>query len=174
MRICGDALPHRAAPTAVLHGCRWLRSACEDEPATRPTVRRSLITVAQSASSPEPLQFFFFFYVFNSFRSAKDAEDARAKAEREVSSISRFCKKDSARLQQIHLTVLASHHSAILLSQGKLKPVDLDNPPFDSNCITPGTPFMFRLQQHLQYFVQAKLDTDPSWRVRLPCLSAAG
>ncbi|KAL4221730.1 5'-3' exoribonuclease 1 [Mactra antiquata] len=34
---------------------------------------------------------------------------------------------------------------------------------FDSNCITPGTPFMVRLQQQLQYFVVKKLSTDPLW-----------
>lgn len=35
--------------------------------------------------------------------------------------------------------------------------------PFDSNCITPGTPFMETLDRHLEYFVQYKLDTDKSW-----------
>eukprot|EP00040_Diaphanoeca_grandis_P034117 m.210246 g.210246 ORF g.210246 m.210246 type:complete len:696 (-) comp33068_c2_seq2:238-2325(-) len=34
---------------------------------------------------------------------------------------------------------------------------------FDSNCITPGTPFMTRLQAHLEHFVHLKLTTDPSW-----------
>ena len=35
---------------------------------------------------------------------------------------------------------------------------------FDSNCITPGTEFMWRLQQHLEFFVNKKLSTDPSWQ----------
>lgn len=35
---------------------------------------------------------------------------------------------------------------------------------FDSNCITPGTPFMVRLQKHLEYFVRRKLSTDPLWK----------
>eukprot|EP00056_Hartaetosiga_gracilis_P020841 m.21565 g.21565 ORF g.21565 m.21565 type:complete len:1259 (+) comp8733_c0_seq2:76-3852(+) len=49
------------------------------------------------------------------------------------------------------------------IREGKLDP----NAPkaFDSNCITPGTPFMHRLEQHLQYFVQIKLTTDPLWKV---------
>ena len=35
---------------------------------------------------------------------------------------------------------------------------------FDSNCITPGTPFMARLQEHLEHFVMLKLSQDPAWR----------
>lgn len=35
---------------------------------------------------------------------------------------------------------------------------------FDSNCITPGTPFMVRLHSQLQYFITNKISTDPLWR----------
>jgi len=35
---------------------------------------------------------------------------------------------------------------------------------FDSNCITPGTPFMVRLQEQLKYFVHMKISTDSLWR----------
>lgn len=35
---------------------------------------------------------------------------------------------------------------------------------FDSNCITPGTPFMVRLQEHLKYFVIDKISNDPLWQ----------
>ncbi|XP_054164926.1 5'-3' exoribonuclease 1-like [Oppia nitens] len=35
---------------------------------------------------------------------------------------------------------------------------------FDSNCITPGTPFMDRLHQHLKYFVVNKISSDDLWR----------
>ncbi|XP_053211883.1 5'-3' exoribonuclease 1-like [Panonychus citri] len=35
---------------------------------------------------------------------------------------------------------------------------------FDSNCITPGTDFMARLQTHLEYFVAAKISNDELWR----------
>lgn len=34
---------------------------------------------------------------------------------------------------------------------------------FDSNCITPGTAFMVRLQEALKHFVKLKMSTDPSW-----------
>ncbi|KAA0203217.1 hypothetical protein HAZT_HAZT005595 [Hyalella azteca] len=35
---------------------------------------------------------------------------------------------------------------------------------FDSNCITPGTEFMDRLDKQLQYFVTSKISTDSSWQ----------
>ncbi|XP_068593767.1 5'-3' exoribonuclease 1 [Cebidichthys violaceus] len=35
---------------------------------------------------------------------------------------------------------------------------------FDSNCITPGTDFMARLQEQLKYFVHNKLSTDKLWQ----------
>ncbi|KAK3105106.1 hypothetical protein FSP39_017370 [Pinctada imbricata] len=34
---------------------------------------------------------------------------------------------------------------------------------FDSNCITPGTEFMVRLQEQLKYFVTSKISNDPLW-----------
>ena len=34
---------------------------------------------------------------------------------------------------------------------------------FDSNCITPGTRFMDRLQTYLKFFIQKKLSTDALW-----------
>lgn len=35
---------------------------------------------------------------------------------------------------------------------------------FDSNCITPGTPFMCRLDKALRYFIQYKISTSKAWR----------
>jgi 5'-3' exoribonuclease 1 len=35
---------------------------------------------------------------------------------------------------------------------------------FDSNCITPGTPFMCRLDKALRYFIQYKISTSKAWQ----------
>ena len=35
---------------------------------------------------------------------------------------------------------------------------------FDSNVITPGTPFMHMLSEYLRAFIHKKQETDPGWR----------
>ncbi|KAM9440209.1 5'-3' exoribonuclease 1 isoform 2-T2 [Clarias gariepinus] len=47
------------------------------------------------------------------------------------------------------------------LEKGEVLPTEAR---FDSNCITPGTEFMVRLQEQLKYFVQQKLSTDRMWQ----------
>jgi 5'-3' exoribonuclease 1 len=39
-----------------------------------------------------------------------------------------------------------------------------DEEVFDSNCITPGTPFMATISTNLKYFIQKKLKEDPVWQ----------
>ncbi|XP_077392557.1 5'-3' exoribonuclease 1 [Festucalex cinctus] len=47
------------------------------------------------------------------------------------------------------------------LEKGEVLPTEAR---FDSNCITPGTDFMVRLQEQLKYFVHNKLSTDKLWQ----------
>ncbi|XP_062844224.1 5'-3' exoribonuclease 1 [Trichomycterus rosablanca] len=47
------------------------------------------------------------------------------------------------------------------LEKGEVLPTEAR---FDSNCITPGTEFMARLQEQLKYFVHRKLSTDRLWQ----------
>ncbi|XP_052269365.1 5'-3' exoribonuclease 2-like isoform X3 [Dreissena polymorpha] len=35
---------------------------------------------------------------------------------------------------------------------------------FDSNCITPGTPFMFRLADCLRFYIHDRMNNDPGWK----------
>ncbi|EDW51923.1 GM16241 [Drosophila sechellia] len=52
-----------------------------------------------------------------------------------------------------------------LLSRGcKLPPEKEKGDHFDSNCITPGTPFMDRLSKCLHYFVHDRLNNNPAWK----------
>ncbi|SPN97606.1 probable KEM1 - multifunctional nuclease [Cephalotrichum gorgonifer] len=37
-------------------------------------------------------------------------------------------------------------------------------PPFDSNCITPGTAFMAKLSHQLKYFINKKVSEDTDWQ----------
>ena len=41
---------------------------------------------------------------------------------------------------------------------------DKDTIPWDSNAITPGTPFMELLAKSLRYWVVQKLNNDPGWK----------
>ncbi|XP_072297045.1 5'-3' exoribonuclease 1 [Eucyclogobius newberryi] len=47
------------------------------------------------------------------------------------------------------------------LEKGEVLPTEAR---FDSNCITPGTDFMVRLQDQLKYFVNSKISTDKQWQ----------
>ena len=41
---------------------------------------------------------------------------------------------------------------------------DKNKKPWDSNAITPGTPFMELLAKSLRYWVVQKLNNDPGWK----------
>jgi 5'-3' exoribonuclease 2 len=45
-----------------------------------------------------------------------------------------------------------------------LPPLKAKGDHFDSNCITPGTPFMDRLSKCLQYYVLDRMNNEPAWK----------
>ena len=49
-------------------------------------------------------------------------------------------------------------------AEGREVPPRKAGRPFDSNVITPGTPFMDRLALYLRTFVHKKLSSDPGWK----------
>jgi len=49
-------------------------------------------------------------------------------------------------------------------AEGRELPPKKEGGSFDSNVITPGTPFMIKLADHLRAFIHMKLSTDPGWK----------
>ncbi|KAI6225891.1 putative 5-3 exonuclease domain containing protein [Aphelenchoides besseyi] len=65
----------------------------------------------------------------------------------------------------------AEKQEEILSIRSRLESEGIPLPPqkakeehFDSNCITPGTPFMARLAVALRYYVHLRITNDPAWQ----------
>lgn len=65
----------------------------------------------------------------------------------------------------------AEKQEEILSIRNELESKGIPLPPpkakeehFDSNCITPGTPFMARLAVALRYYVHLRITNDPAWQ----------
>jgi 5'-3' exoribonuclease 2 len=47
---------------------------------------------------------------------------------------------------------------------GQVPQESKESEKFDSNCITPGTPFMHKLAECLRYYIHDRLNNDPGWK----------
>jgi 5'-3' exoribonuclease 2 len=48
--------------------------------------------------------------------------------------------------------------------RGEQDPEEDKKQAFDSNCITPGTPFMAKIAHYLKYYIAERLTNDPGWK----------
>jgi len=86
------------------------------------------------------------------FFLAVDGVAPRAKMNEQRSRRFKAAKANEAILQRVVRTASRGEQS------GQYKN------DFDSNCITPGTPFMARLHEQLKYFLNKKVSEDPAWQ----------
>ncbi|KAF2353554.1 putative 5-3 exonuclease [Trinorchestia longiramus] len=90
---------------------------------------------------------------------AIDGVAPRAKMNQQRSRRFRASKETAEKVEEI------ARIRQELISKGlKVPPVKAKEAHFDSNCITPGTPFMDRLSKCLHYYVHERLNNHPSWK----------
>ena len=101
--------------------------------------------------------------IFNAVRPRKllfmaiDGPAPRAKMNQQRSRRFKGAKERSVKDAETKLLC------AQLAAAGKPVPAEDQEAGFDSNVITPGTPFMDRLARWLQYYVQQRQSTVPAW-----------
>jgi len=88
---------------------------------------------------------------FRSAQEAREKYDARLEAEAQWKGASYFFTQDMR------------VYSFLVLAMGK-EITSETKEAWDSNAITPGTPFMDLLANSLRYWVVQKLNTDPGWK----------
>eukprot|EP01134_Creolimax_fragrantissima_P002793 CFRG2793T1 len=77
-----------------------------------------------------------------------------------IDGVAPRAKMNQQRSRRFRTALEAEELKAKAIAEG----VELTGERFDSNCITPGTPFMARLSAQLKYFVNLKVSTDIRWQ----------
>ncbi|KAG9510478.1 5'-3' exoribonuclease 1, partial [Fragariocoptes setiger] len=78
-----------------------------------------------------------------------------------VDGVAPRAKMNQQRGRRFRSAKEASDREDAAVAKGAILPTE---ERFDSNCITPGTNFMVKLNAALQQFVETKLSTDPQWQ----------
>ncbi|XP_045537994.1 5'-3' exoribonuclease 2 homolog [Papilio machaon] len=90
---------------------------------------------------------------------AIDGVAPRAKMNQQRSRRFRASKEIQEKIEEV-----ARVRSELLAKGAYLPPEKPKEAHFDSNCITPGTPFMDRLSKCLHYYIHDRLNNDPGWK----------